>query len=160
MPIAATGGVRPRGGSTVVLTAVLALLGVLLCHGHVDSEARTSFEAVGARTSQPHFDTAVVHDHHGDNDLAAEGAAWDSHDVPDGSGTPTEHDDPICGPSGTGLPAVQAEAGRSPEPPVVQATAPLPQDAAGASRRPAAEISAVCPPAGARLLVMVGVSRQ
>lgn len=159
MPIAATGGARTRGGSTVVLTAVLALLSVLLCHGHSDSEVRTWFEAVGARTSQLHFDTAVVHDHHGDNGLAAEGGASDSYDVPDGSGTPAEHDDPICGPSGTGLSAVQAEAARSPQPLVVQATAPPPLDA-GASWRPAAEIPVVCSPAGARLLVMVGVSRQ
>ncbi|MGM1060886.1 hypothetical protein [Saccharothrix sp. Mg75] len=160
MPIAATGGARPRGGSTAILTAVLALLGVLFCHGHVDSEARTSFEAVGARTSQPLFDTAVVHDHHGDNDLAAEGGPSDSYDVPDGSGTPAEHDDPICGPSGTGLLAVQADTVRSPELPVVQVTAPQPQDAAGASWRPAAEIPVVCPLSGIRLLVMVCVSRQ
>lgn len=144
----------------IVLSAVLALLGVLLCHGHISSETRTSFEAVEVRASPPHSDTAVVHDHHGDNDPAVEGSASDSHHIPAGSGTPAEHDDPICGPSGAGPLAVQADAVRSPVPPDAQATAPLRQDADGAWWCPAAEISAVCSPAGARLLVMVCVSRK
>lgn len=160
MPIAATGGARPRGRLVTVLMAALVLLGLLLCHGHGERTGQLSFETVGTQAAEAHHDGAVVHDHSDIAELAIEGGAGDSPDVPTGPGTPAEHDEPFCGPSAAGLSAVQAEPVRSPEPLGVPVAAPRPQAVTRDSWRPAAETTAARPPAGTRLLVMVCVSRR
>jgi hypothetical protein len=151
VPIAATGGARPRGRLVIVLMAALVLLGVLLCHGHGEETGQPSVETVGAQALEVHHGSAVAHDHSG---------AGDSHDVPTGPGIPAEHDEPFCGPSEADLSAVQAEPVRSPEPLDVPVAAPRPQAVVGDSRLPAAETAAARPPAGTRLLVLVCVSRR
>jgi hypothetical protein len=130
---------------------VVILAAVLLCHGHAEGSAHTSFEAVATG-----HDTAAGDGHGGAGGSPVDSGTGESHDP---SAAPAGHQEPFCGPLEGEVAAVQAGAVRSPEPGAALATEPLPQGAESGFRRPVAQKAGVGSSTGSRLLLMVCVSR-
>ncbi len=146
----------------MVVAAVLALVGALLCPGHTEPTAYTfSGGAAGAaivvdRASHQEADAGGV-DRQGDAHAVADRDAdqWAEY-----AGTPPRHGDHSCGPGGMDLLGVQPPSASVPGLDSVPAAAVVVAAWSAQSRPPAAAVGVVRTLAGAELLVRVGVSRR